>query len=716
MFTSGGILTTIRMQDTTNQLGRSVETFSSMTPERAEGLQKLGIQTVADLIKHLPLRFEEHHGGVTIEEATAILGENDRSQDLVTIEGEVAQVRPIRGWKRSKARVEVLLEDDSGSLKINWFNQPWIAKKLHPDMHIRVHGSLSNYKGSVQMTNPRWEKVDGEACTATVEGGLCPVYPANEFISSTVIADMISEVLEGALPHIEDHFTEKERKNLDMPELREAYRMVHKPQEESESKEGRRRIAYDELYFLQLGVMMKRHHRQSMLRAPELRWDEKVRTRIEARIPFTLTNSQQKVIEEIGNDLTKTIPMNRLLQGDVGSGKTVVALHAMLMAVVGDAQAALMAPTELLAEQHYTTMVEMLEGSSVSVGLLTSSLGTKDRASLIDKVSNGEIDIVVGTHALLTSDVVFSNIAVSIVDEQHRFGVHQRATLRNKRDDDLTVPHTLVMTATPIPRTLSLTIFGDLDVSTITGLPPGRSPITTRLVQPEDTSKVYSYFRELVEKGQQGYVVVPLVEDTDSGMKAVLSHAESLEREYFQGKRVAFVHGRMKSEEREKTMAAFREGTIDVLVATTVIEVGVDVANATIMVIEHADRFGLAQLHQLRGRVGRGELPSVCALIASPTTNDAIERLNAIVETTDGFRIAERDLEIRGPGELFGSKQSGIAAFKSARLPRDLELLRLARRNAVTCIQNDPLLKHAELLRKRLLKKYGESLGLGDVA
>jgi len=704
------------MQDTTNELRLSVQTLSGMTPDRLEGLQRLEIQTVADLIKHLPLRFEEHHGGVTIEEATAILGEDDRNADLVTIEGEVASIRPIRGWKQSKARVEISLEDETASLKINWFNQPWIAKKLHPEMHIRVHGSLSKYKGEVQMTNPRWEEIEPDENSVTIDGGLRPVYPANEYISSSTIATLIGEVIDVALPQIEDHFSVDECKRLEMPELREAYRMVHNPQSESESKEGRRRIAYDELFLLQLGVMLKRHHRQTTLHAPALRWDDKVRSRIEARVPFTLTDSQQQVIEEIAKDVTQTVPMNRLLQGDVGSGKTVVALHAMLMAVVGDAQAALMAPTELLAEQHYNTITEMLRGSSVSVALLTSSLGTKDRKKLIEDVSSGKIDIIIGTHALLTSDVVFSNIAVSIVDEQHRFGVHQRATLRNKRVDDDTVPHTLVMTATPIPRTLSLTIFGDLDVSTIVGLPPGRSPITTRLVLPEDTTKVYSFFRERIDNGEQGYVVVPLVEDTDSGLKAVMSHAKSLENEYFRGKRVAFVHGRMKSEDREKTMNAFREGNVDVLVATTVIEVGIDIANATIIVIEHADRFGLAQLHQLRGRVGRGSLPGVCALIASPTTSDAIERLKVIVETTDGFRIAEKDLEIRGPGELFGAKQSGIPPFKAARLPRDLKLLSLARRNAVDFVQLDPTLANAELLRKRLLRKYGESLGLGDVA
>ncbi|MDP7008738.1 MAG: ATP-dependent DNA helicase RecG [Phycisphaerales bacterium] len=704
------------MQNTTNELRRSVQSLDGFMPEHLLGLEKLGIKTVADLIKHIPYRFEAHHGSTTIQESIEILGDAPRSTDLVSITGEIVSVRPIRGWKKSKARVEVVLEDDSGELTVHWFNQPWIAKKLHPEMRIRVHGTLSNYKNKVQMTNPRWEEVESVETAQIIDGGLCPVYRANEYISSTAISTMVDEILTAALPLIEDHFPNETCSSLEMPKLQDAYRMVHKPKDLDESNEGRRRIAYDELFLLQLGVMMKRHHRQATMHALALSWNENIRSRIESRIPFTLTPSQQHVIEEIANDVTRTIPMNRLLQGDVGSGKTVVAVHAMLMAVVEGSQAALMAPTELLAEQHFKTIQEMLDGSSVSVALLTSSLSTKERNACIQKIGNGTIDIVVGTHALLTSDVVFSNIAVSIVDEQHRFGVHQRATLRNKRDDAKTVPHTLVMTATPIPRTLSLTIFGDLDVSTITGLPLGRSPITTRLVCPQDAPKVYTYLRELVDQGQQGYVVVPLVEDTDSGMKAVTSHAASLRETYFKEKHIACIHGRMKSEEREETMQSFRAGAIDVLVATTVIEVGVDVPNATMIVIEHADRFGLAQLHQLRGRVGRGELKGVCALIASPTTPDATERLQAIVESTDGFLIAEKDLEIRGPGELFGSKQSGIPPFTTARLPRDLELLRMARREAIKWIEQDPTLANSELLRKRLLKKYGESLGLGDVA
>ncbi len=566
------------------------------------------------------------------------------------------------------------------------------------------------------MNNPRWEEVDEAVQDESIEGDFRPVYPANEHITSSVIASVLNEVLEDALPEIEDHFSTSTLDTLEMPLLSNAYRMCHRPSVESDAENGKRRIAYDELFLLQLGVMMKRHHRRGTMRSPELEWNIKIQKRIESRIPFRLTDAQQHVIQEIVSDVTSSTPMNRLLQGDVGSGKTVVALHAMLMAVTSSKQAALMAPTELLAEQHYQTIVDLLKGSQVSVALLTSSLSSSDRTALIQAISDGEIDIVVGTHALLTEDVVFENIAIAITDEQHRFGVHQRATLRNKTDDPHAIPHTLVMTATPIPRTLSLTIFGDLDVSTITALPPGRSPITTKLVQPDDAEKPYLYMRELIEKGQQGYVVVPLVEETESGLKSVTAHAEHLRASYLQGKSIEVVHGRMKSKEREETMQRFRKGSIDVLVATTVIEVGVDVPNATMIIIEHADRFGLAQLHQLRGRVGRGELAGVCALIASPVTDESIQRLKAIVASNDGFRIAERDLEIRGPGELFGAKQSGIAPFVVARLPRDFDLLSMARRNAVEWIERDPTLSENPLLHARLMLAHGESLGLGDVA
>jgi ATP-dependent DNA helicase RecG len=693
----------------------TISELPKIKQDTVNALHALGIYRVSHLLKHLPTRYETHHGGMTIEAAELLLGDRTSSQELVTIETTVIKVIP--GWRRGKkSKLEAVAEDETGRMQINWFNQPWVARSLHPDMHIRVHGSLAMSKGILQMNNPRWEEIDDEQPAIVIDGGLRPVYRANEHISSSVIAKLIADVIDDALPEIDDHLTDEMLRELEMPKLADAYAMCHKPEEESQAVGGRRRIAYDELLLLQLGVMMKRHHRRDTMRAPKLEWNEDIKHRIESRIPFTLTESQQRVIDEIANDITTSTPMNRLLQGDVGSGKTVVALHAMLMAVTSGAQGAMMAPTELLAEQHFQTISTLLSGSKVKTALLTSSLSGKDRKKLISKISEGEIDIVVGTHALLTEDVIFSNIAIAITDEQHRFGVQQRALLRNKSDDEHSIPHTLVMTATPIPRTLSLTIFGDLDVSTINGMPPGRSPITTRLVQPTQSIKVYQFMHELIKKGQQGYVVVPLVEDTDSGLKSAIAHAEYLRTGFLQGVSIGVIHGRMKSEEREQTMQHFREGTLDVLVATTVIEVGVDVSNATMIIIEHADRFGLAQLHQLRGRVGRGTLPGVCALIASPTTDDAQLRLDAIVETTDGFRIAERDLEIRGPGELFGAKQSGIAPFKAACLPRDFELLRLARRNAIKWIAQDPTLQNSPLLKSRLLHAHGEALGLGDVA
>lgn len=698
-----------------NLLRTMISDLPTVTFEQVEALHDLGIHTVADLMKHLPMRYETHHGSMTIEAVDLILGNHERMTEFITIEATIASIKP--NWRRGRrSRIEATVEDESGTLQINWFNQPWVAKSLHPDMRVRFHGTPSRHKGILQLNNPRWEEVEEGEEIDLIEGDLRPVYPANEHASSSVIAKLIESVLDQALLEIEEHFPDSLLEELSMPELATAYALSHRPSTEEEAKEGKRRIAFDELFLLQLGVMVKRHHRRDTMHAPELRWDSKMKERIASRIPFELTEAQDRVVEEIALDMRSTTPMNRLLQGDVGSGKTVVALHAMLMAVTCDAQAAMMAPTELLAEQHFLTITKLLEGAKVKTALLTSSLSASERKKLIQSISNGDVDIVIGTHALLTEDVVFSNIAVAITDEQHRFGVQQRALLRNKTDDENAIPHTLVMTATPIPRTLSLTIFGDLDVSTINAMPPGRVPITTKLVQPDGAEKVYIYLKSLVEQGQQGYVVVPLVDETGSGLKSAMNYAETLRKGFLHGLTIEVVHGRMKSDERETTMQRFRNGTIDVLVATTVIEVGVDVPNATMIVIEHADRFGLAQLHQLRGRVGRGVLPGVCALVASPMTEDASKRLEVIVDSTDGFLIAERDLEIRGPGELFGAKQSGIAPFLVARLPRDFDLLRLARSIASRWIERDPEIAESPLLKARLYKAYGKTLGLGDVA
>jgi ATP-dependent DNA helicase RecG len=480
---------------------------------------------------------------------------------------------------------------------------------------------------------------------------------------------------------------------------------------------ARRRLAFDELLLLQLGVMMKRFHRRTHLRAAALPCSDEVQSRISARIPFTPTDAQARVIDEIGADLAKDIPMNRLLQGDVGSGKTVVALAAMLQAVAHGKQAALIAPTELLAEQHARTLRSLLTDATVRLELLTGSITGTARRDLLESIASGEVDLVVGTHAVLTQDVAFQELAVAVTDEQHRFGVHQRASLRNKAADDSRCPHQLVMTATPIPRTLSLTIFGDLDISIIDEMPPGRAPITTTSTDRAGAADAYEGIATAVRRGERGYVVVPVIEESSAGLTDLETHLESLSMGPLKHCRLAAMNGRLDVATRDAIMEQFRNGKIDVLVATTVIEVGVDVPEATTIIIEDADRFGLAQLHQLRGRVGRGSRPGRCVLISEPTTDEGAKRIAAMVETTDGFKIAERDLEIRGPGELFGSKQSGLPPFRIASLPADLELLALARRDAIAWIEQDPLLtlpEHA-LLRRRLLKAHGRWLGLGDV-
>jgi ATP-dependent DNA helicase RecG len=408
--------------------------------------------------------------------------------------------------------------------------------------------------------------------------------------------------------------------------------------------------------------------------------------------------------------------MNRLLQGDVGSGKTAVAAYAMLLAAAHGHQAALMAPTGILAEQHHASLSRLLAGSRIEVGLLTGATGTAARREILDRLKSGDLALVVGTHALLSDDAEFASLAIAVIDEQHRFGVEQRSRLR-RPDPHGRVPHVLVMTATPIPRTLSLTIFGDLDVSVIHERPPGRSPTVTRVVGPEKAPDVYGYLAERVAAGEQGFVVVPAVEESETGLADVEGHRRHLEAGPLAGCRIGVVHGRLSAADRDAVMDAFRARELDVLVATVVIEVGVDVPNATMIVIEHAERFGLAQLHQLRGRVGRGDKRGVCAFIGDPTTEEGRRRLDAIGSTDDGFRIAELDLEIRGPGELFGARQSGLPPFHFADLVADLDLLRIAREDASRWIEDDPNLlgPDATLIRRRLMTRYGQALGLGDV-
>ena len=695
-----------------------IEQAPGITPKLGESIRELGIRSVGQLVAYLPFRHER-------EEAESGMDQIAAGQ-IVSVRGTIEATRLVRS---AKSRFEAVLTDGPNRLDLVWFNQPYLKDKLHPGLRVRVQGKVNARMGMMQITGAKFEVIRETAADPAMRDlRFRPVYPASEACSSIQIERAVKSVLPLALPLIVDHFDEAYRKPRELPDLASAYAQMHQPESEEQAKRARRRLAYDELFLLQLGLAATRLERSGGARAPVLRWAPVLDTRIRKRFPFELTDAQTAVVKEIAADLTKPEPANRLIQGDVGSGKTAVALYAMLMAVASGHQAALMVPTEILAEQHAASIGRLLKGSEVRVQLLTGALKGAARREATAAIASGEVDLVIGTHAVIGQGVKFASLAVVVIDEQHRFGVHQRAKLRAKGESADLVPHTLVMTATPIPRTLAMTLFGDLDVSTIDKLPPGRKPVKTRVVPPPLAGEVYSWVRERVEKGEQAFVVAPAIEpgDPDDGtsingpgsLASVKELHERLGRAELAGKRLDVMHGQMEQHERESVMDRFRRGEIDVLIATTVIEVGVDVANATVIVVEHAERFGLAQLHQLRGRVGRGSKPGACILIATPVTPQSEARLATLAATTDGFKLAEKDLEIRGFGDVLGVRQSGMPPFKVADLSKDLDLLTMARRDAMAMVKASPKLDKPELalLKRRLLRAHGKWLGLGEVA
>lgn len=711
-----------------------VAELPGVTPFAAGKLQSLGAANLGQLLTHLPHRHEW---------IRARAGLNDLEAGVIgSAIGEISALK-VSGYGR-KARLQVvIIDDEGGRLDLVFFNQAFLAKKLEPGMFLNVQGTPKVFGPGLQMANPKFNIIPESQLqqlqAADQDDEYRPVYPATEGLTSQQINDIIKPLLPEAFALLKDHLPDDFRKARALPTLAEAYRMFHAPSDEDEVGIAKRRLAYDELLLLQLGVHMKRAHLRSTLQSPALPTSPEIDQRINARIPFTLTPDQDRVAKEIARDLSFTTPTNRLIQGDVGSGKTVVALSAMLRAIAHGHQAALMAPTELLAEQHYLSISDMLKGSSTRIALLTGSMPADMRSATLALIESGEIDLVVGTHALVSDTVAFHSLAVAIIDEQHRFGVEQRAKLRVKgtvkqgMQESNETPHVIVMTATPIPRTIGLTIFGDLDISTIEHLPQGRKPITTKLVTPDKRSTVYNWLNEKIKQGQQAFIVVPAIEPggktsatlhsdgTSFGGKGPTRNLRDLKKELEGGElhdvSIASMHGKLKRDTRERIMHRFRKGEIDCLIATTVIEVGVDVPNACVIVIEDADRFGLAQLHQLRGRVGRGDQPAVCVLVAEPKTDDGKLRLQAMVESTSGFTLAQRDLEIRGPGDVFGTRQSGMPPFKVANPLEDHELLGMARRDAAEWIDRSPKLEAPDesLIRRRLLKAHGQWLGVGDV-
>lgn len=711
-------------------LATPIAEVPGITERVASQLRELGLVNLGRLLAHLPLRHEMIEAETSIGELVP-----DR---IGCARGEITATRVV--MKKPRPRFEAVLIDEGQRLDLVWFNQTYLRDKVRPGLRLRVQGPVKRYGPGVQMSNPKFDVLAEDADPPSTKARIRPVYPASERVKSVVIEKAIDKVLDLALPLVEEHLPESLRVAREMPTLAEAYRLIHRPQNEGDSEHALRRLAYDELLMLQIAVHLKRSRLRLELRAPALASTPEIDRRIRERFPFALTASQNEALAEIIPELAAQTPSNRLIQGDVGSGKTAVALYAMLLAVAAGHQAALMAPTELLAEQHLDSIEGILKGSRVRLALLT---GSTQSDALLDDIAQGRVDLIIGTHALLSDHVKFKSLALAVIDEQHRFGVHQRATLREKASDEKSTPHVLVMTATPIPRTLALTVFGDLDVSVIRGLPPGRSPTKTRAVTTELRGEVYDFVRQRLEKGEQAFVVVPAIDgggrdaatDITSGapegasaaaetasteIKSVRDLVRELSAGPLAGLSIAPLHGRMGHDERQRTMEQFRGGTIQCLVATTIVEVGVDVPNATIIVIEQADRFGLAQLHQLRGRVGRGKKAGVCVLVSDVAASKAAEatdaqrRLQLLVDTTDGFRLAEGDWELRGSGDFFKAAQSGRTPLKVADLFRDRSLLDLARRDAMEWVLRSPRLDQPEerLLHRRMMKAFGTTLGL----
>ncbi len=680
-----------------------VQYLKGVGPARAEIFAKLGVQTVGDLLEYFPRDWVFAPNPVKISQI--------KVDEVVTIIGLVESA-DYQAWRKPQI-FEINLADDSGVCRVLWFHGGFLKNQIKAGQTLIATGKVSEYKHQLQLTNPKFAVIDEKNVTAEQFSG--GVYPASENLSSGQIKKIIRPVLESIDGLINEFYDKNFLKESRFISRRDAFKWIHLPQDEEKLEQAKRRLKYDELFLMQTGLALRRYRLQNFSTAVAMKCNEEIDRRIRRRFPFLLTEDQNSAINEIVADMQNTKPMNRLLQGDVGSGKTVVALYAALLAVANKMQVAIMAPTEILAGQHFLHIERYLRNSDVKRVLLTGGLTGKKREELTSQISKGKIDIVVGTVALLQKDIEFDRLGLVIIDEQHKFGVEQRAQLRKQ-----VTPHCLVMTATPIPRTLGMTAFGDLDVSIIKHSPPGRGAVITRWVDKEDRQKAYEFIRQRLQAKNQAYFVYPRITSVEENgdIKAATDEWKNLSAKVFPEFSVELLHGQMPSEKKQEIMQRFRKGKIDVLVSTVVIEVGVDVPNATIMVIEEADRFGLAQLHQLRGRIGRGEAKSYCFLFAETDSEAAKDRLDIMTRSNDGFEIAEQDLRIRGPGELFSTRQHGLPDLKIANIIDDFDLLVMARKYAFELVHDDPMLTKAEHIniRRTLLAKFGDAIGLVDIA
>jgi ATP-dependent DNA helicase RecG len=666
-------------------------------PRHAQTLGKLGLHTLGDMLYFFPRRYEDYSQLKPIKDLWY--------SEQVTVIGAVKSVH---------TRVEAILSDSTGTLRLSWFNQPWMANRLTKDAAISVSGKVEQYLGRLVMNNPDWEPVETENLHTN---RIVPIYALTEKITQKWLRNLMNQVVLHWAPRVTDHLTESIRSAASLPELGTALLNAHFPDSQDNLKAARERLAFDEIFFLQMGVLRQKRDWQSVTARIFDVPDEWLEARLKA-LPFELTDAQGRALSDILVDLGSGRPMNRLLQGDVGSGKTVVAVLAAAIVTNAGAQAAVMAPTSILAEQHFRIFSQLLAGENglipeQAIRLLVGDTPAAEKEAIRAGLADGSIKIVIGTHALLEDPVQFNELHLAVIDEQHRFGVEQRSVLRSKGG----TPHLLVMTATPIPRSLALTLYGDLDLSLIDEMPAGRKPVDTHVLLPIERERAYSLVRSQIKAGRQAFIVYPLIEESEKiDGRAAVDDYEVLSKEIFPELKLGLLHGRMRPDEKEEVMRKFRDGGFNILVSTTVVEVGVDVPNASVMMIEGADHFGLAQLHQLRGRVGRGLEQSYCLLL--PDHEDALEneRLQAMAESNNGFVLAERDMQQRGPGEFLGTRQSGYTSGLRMASLTDLDLIEKARTHAQNLFEQDAGLEKPEhaLLAEALGRFWGN--GKGDVS
>jgi ATP-dependent DNA helicase RecG len=691
---------------TDDPLPVGLEQLPGLTPARRDLLARLGLHTVGDLLLHFPRAYEDL---TDVRPITALTADGE----LQTVRGEVVELEG-RSLPDGRCVVSVVISDDGKHvLEGAWFNQSLAARRFRYGQWVAFSGKPKWYRGHWQMATPRVQILDGPG--GDVGPGIVPVYPLTEDLRPEHLRAAVTTALERYAGRFEDVLAPELRERHGWPLAAKALCDVHRPASLEAAELGRQRFVYEEFLVLQLALALRRRGLRDREQAPVLKTTPAIDARIRRLFPFQLTPDQDRAVAEVRTDLASGRPMQRLLQADVGAGKTAVAAYALLVAVANKYQAALMAPTEVLARQHDRTLAHYLAGSRVRRLLLTGSIGARERREALDALAAGAIDLVVGTQALAQSDVRFARLGLVVIDEQHKFGVHQRATVRRLGPD----PHYLVMTATPIPRTVALSVFGDLDVTVLRGLPPGRQPVRTRRVHEAGREAIYEQLRRGFRAGRQGFVVCPTVEGSaaDEEVKAATKAFEELRTGPFREARVGLLHGRLGEVEKVAVMDDFRAGRVDLLVCTSVVEVGVDVPNATMLLVEHAERFGLSQLHQLRGRVSRGAVAGECFLFGEPTTEEGEERLRTVARTADGFALAEEDLRLRGGGELFGARQHGAGGLRFGSLIADAELLGKARKDAFALVAEDSGLKNPEHagLRAAVERRYGATLELAEI-